>query len=209
LIIDAMVGFACESIGQEILARSRDKLTAEECRGLITALEALDLKREPVDLISRRDRAWFSASHNLLNRIILSVSPGVNQMLGTSIRAFELAAHRSAARLRLLIGELAIRRYKLEKGSDPPSLEALVPAYLAQVPIDPYSGRAIQYRPERDQGHRLYCVGPDGQDDDGHALPERSNWTKVRGDVLVDPRATTPPKNGAALELKTPSAGTP
>jgi hypothetical protein len=210
LIIDAMTGFACESVGQRILARLRDQLTVEECRTLVTALEAIDEKREPVAKVVKRDRAWFSAAQNLFTRTILSVnSTAVSQLLKPAIDSLELISHRSIARLRLLTAELAIRRYRLENGTDPPSLEALAPRYLAKVPADPYSGRAIRYRLDQSQGHHLYCVGPDGRDDDGKPLPERSDWSKARGDVLVDPGEVLLPPSSAASQLRTPFAETP
>jgi len=210
LIIDAMTGFACESVGQRILARLRDQLTVEECRTLVTALEAIDDKREPVAKVVKRDRDWFSAQQNLITRTVLAVNPTtVNQLLKPAIASLELSYHRSVARLRLLVADLAIRRFRLEKMTDPPSLEALVPQYLAKVPVDPYSGRAIHYRVEQTNGHRLYCVGPDGRDDDGKPLTERSDWSKARGDVLIDPGAVLLPPGSAASQLRTPSAETP
>src|SRR5262249_54730746 len=108
-----------------------------------------------------------------------------------------------------LIAELAIRRYRLENGVNPPSLEAMVPRYLARVPLDPYSGKTILYRPDHPEGRRLYCVGPDGKDDLGSALPERSDWSKSRGDVLVEPRKAAGPPDKPDSRLKTPSAEKP
>jgi hypothetical protein len=203
LLIDAMAGFACESIGQRILARSYDKVSAEECHKVVRELEAIDEEREPVDVIARRDRAWFSASQGFFKRAVLALSPGVNQMTKTSVNALEMSCFRNVARLRLLIAELAIRRYRLGNGIDPPSLDALVPRYMAKVPVDPYSGRPIHYRLEQGRGHRLYCVGPDAQDDGGKAIPERSDWSKARGDVLVDRGEVSP----TAVNILFPNAG--
>ena len=74
-------------------------------------------------------------------------------------------------------------------GQFPKSLDALVPAELASLPIDPFSGRSFGYIPSHgqdipplrtaltpslDKGHGptpgswlLYSVGPDGHDDGG------------------------------------------
>ena len=43
--------------------------------------------------------------------------------------------------------QLALIAYKLDHGSYPASLDALVPDYLPFVPIDPYSGLPFEYRP--------------------------------------------------------------
>ncbi|MFG0253144.1 MAG: HAAS signaling domain-containing protein [Phycisphaerales bacterium JB038] len=70
----------------------------------------------------------------------------------------------------LLIG-IALERYRRERGAYPPTLAALVPAYLPSVPLDRCSGAPVRYRLE--SGRPLvYGVGPDG-DDDGGRLPQR------------------------------------
>jgi len=208
LLIDALTGMACEWVGQRALARLRDQLTALECRKLVTALEAIDAQREPDDSIIQRDRTWYSAQHNVLSRAILAVHPAANQLLKSSTAPFELASKRAKAGLRLLVAELAVRRYRLENGFDPPVLKSLVPQYFARVPTDPYLGRPIIYRPDQGQGHRLYCVGPDGQDDGGKPLTDRSDWTKVRGDVRADPAEAVHPASKPGTP-KTPSAEMP
>jgi hypothetical protein len=40
---------------------------------------------------------------------------------------------------------VALRRYRLDQGGYPAALDALVPTYLAQVPVDPFTGRPIAY----------------------------------------------------------------
>ena len=41
---------------------------------------------------------------------------------------------------------VALRRCRLERGSYPTSLDELVPALLPRVPVDPYTGRAPEYK---------------------------------------------------------------
>ena len=40
---------------------------------------------------------------------------------------------------------VALRRFKLDRGSYPDDLSALAPAYIATLPIDPYTGGPIAY----------------------------------------------------------------
>ncbi|MHB9134320.1 MAG: hypothetical protein ACYDBB_24885 [Armatimonadota bacterium] len=67
----------------------------------------------------------------------------------------------------LLMTVLAIRAYHKEHGSYPPSLQALVPAYLSAVQTDPFApGKPLQYR-LNGQAYLLYSIGPDGKDNGG------------------------------------------
>ena len=49
---------------------------------------------------------------------------------------------------------VALRRYRLDRGSYPDELSALVPAYLTRLPIDPITGRPPAYA-RRDAGFTL------------------------------------------------------
>jgi hypothetical protein len=64
----------------------------------------------------------------------------------------------SVSATRLLI---AIRCYKSDSGSLPPSLEALAPKYIDELPRDPFDGKALRYSPER---KIVYSVGTDLED---------------------------------------------
>lgn len=59
----------------------------------------------------------------------------------------------------------AIERYRVATGKYPETLDALVPTYLGEVPLDPYAKTAPRY--ETAPSHRLWSVGPDGNDDGG------------------------------------------
>ncbi|MGN6368467.1 MAG: hypothetical protein ACTHN5_09420 [Phycisphaerae bacterium] len=63
---------------------------------------------------------------------------------------------------------LAARVYRKEKGKYPESLSELVPAYLAEVPVDPFAGdgRALRYRVDP-RGPTVWSVGENGKDDGG------------------------------------------
>jgi hypothetical protein len=81
---------------------------------------------------------------------------------------------------RLAAVSLAARLYRLDhEGTFPPSLAALVPKYLPQVPVDPAApdGRPLKYLIVRgglpDGGDRptVYSVGTDGRDNTAEAGP--------------------------------------
>jgi serine/threonine protein kinase len=82
----------------------------------------------------------------------------------TSVEA--TAVTRQLAELRCGTAALAVERYRLAQGKWPTELAATVPAYLKEVPKDPYDGLPLRYRRTSD-GVVVYCLGPDQADNLG------------------------------------------
>jgi hypothetical protein len=92
----------------------------------------------------------------------LTAPPG----MGFAMLAVGPAARDAAAR-HVIVATLAVERYRrANRGALPPSLGALVPAYLPAVPVDPMSGKAVVYN-VIDGGYRVYSVDTDLKDDGG------------------------------------------
>ena len=70
---------------------------------------------------------------------------------------------------RLLATTLALRAYRLDHGSYPATLAALVPEYLPAIPQDQFSGTVLKYKLAGGV-YTLYSVGPDGKDNGGKAI---------------------------------------
>lgn len=70
----------------------------------------------------------------------------LNQILAPVFSSVRPAWDRRDAQWQLTELELAVRAYKQQHGSMPPSLSALVPAYLPAVLQDPYAPRPMVYR---------------------------------------------------------------
>jgi hypothetical protein len=87
---------------------------------------------------------------------------GFGQVIASSDRHLALARIASTA--------VALRRHKLEHGSYPASLDPLVPGFLAEVPIDPFTGRPLRYLADGD-GFSLRAEVPPGT-----SKPERFVW---------------------------------
>jgi hypothetical protein len=68
-------------------------------------------------------------------------------------------------RLAMARAKLALRRYHDDHGSLPPTLHALVPAYLESVPPDWLGGAAVRYDPAR---RVLWGVGRNLSDEGGN-----------------------------------------
>jgi hypothetical protein len=64
------------------------------------------------------------------------------------------------------LAAVAVERYRRAHGDWPAGLRSLVPAYLKEVPKDPYDGAPLRYRRVAD-GVVVYSVGPDRADNQG------------------------------------------
>jgi hypothetical protein len=99
-------------------------------------------------------------------------------------RAVEMSMQ-SEAQLRAARIGLSIERYRLEKGAFPGQLTELVPAYLRELPPDPFDGQPMRYR-RTDEGVVVYSVGVDRKDDAGLApVKQRRDQSDVVFRVLA------------------------
>jgi hypothetical protein len=77
---------------------------------------------------------------------------------------------RMLAGLRTAESAIAVERYRRSHGGAlPPSLDALVPAFLDRVPVDPYSGAPVKFR-QFDNHYAVYSFGTNFKDDGGGEL---------------------------------------
>jgi len=91
-------------------------------------------------------------------------------------KAFTRDALRSA-HIRNAVVALAMERFRVANaGNLPETLSALVPAYLKELPVDPYDGKPVRYK-RREKGYIVYCVGPDEKDDGGVERPAKAKET--------------------------------
>lgn len=71
---------------------------------------------------------------------------------------------------------VALARYRLKHGAYPQTLDALVPEFLAELPIDRYSGKPFLYK-LTDGKPLLYAAGVDQDDDGGEPMtPNNGPW---------------------------------
>jgi hypothetical protein len=89
----------------------------------------------------------------------------------------------------LLVVALALRSYHEKHHSFPATMSQLVPEYLHALPADPYgAGEPLRYRlaDKSGQKYSLYSVGPDGVDNRGRAIEDKSKTDKRRHFVLPE-----------------------
>ena len=90
-----------------------------------------------------------------------------HERLSPHLRSSEAQAALEA-KCRLARTALALRIYKSQHGRYPDTLNALAPAILSKVPVDPFSGKLLIYRREG-KGFVFYSVSVNGRDDGGKA----------------------------------------
>jgi selenoprotein W-related protein len=94
-------------------------------------------------------RAWFANRHSYF-------------------RIFYITEAENVARARAALVVCAIERYQLDHEDIlPDRLDALVPEYLEQIPLDPFDDRPLRYQFIEDYGYMIYSVGYDLDDDRG------------------------------------------
>ena len=80
----------------------------------------------------------------------------------------------------------SLERFYVKHQHYPDSLEALIPSFLAETPIDPMSGRLWNYHPkDKLKGYKLYSVGKNGIDEGGIFRSEKPTGPKVSTDDIV------------------------
>lgn len=131
IIIDMLVGVACQSIGCRALQKLSNELQASDCREAIRQLEDIDAKAESATEVIDHERSWSRRAFGLRGQLLrLLTIQRLKQAEQTA--AAKLQAQQKSERL-LLIG-LAARVYELDKGQRPRSVSDLVPNYLKAPP---------------------------------------------------------------------------
>jgi hypothetical protein len=87
-------------------------------------------------------------------------------LLMPAARKVQSAYDRAEQVQRNLHVAFALAAYRSDRGRYPPKLDNLAPKYLAAVPGDLFSGKALIYRPSA-KGYLFYSVGVNGKDDGG------------------------------------------
>ncbi|WP_147263663.1 hypothetical protein [Roseimicrobium gellanilyticum] len=154
-------------------------------RGVIDAarVESSRLKGEQL----KSSLSWFSMGRHAQNLATFS-----SLMERTS---------RVHAQARLALLWCAIERCRLRHGKLPPSTEALVPEFLAALPVDVMSGGAIRFSPKQGDSYVLYSSSwnrghirkssTDGPAKDDWTWPSEPTLLKTEAEGKSEPGSTT------------------
>ena len=135
VIIDRLVGVACEALAAFPLQLMSGSLDAAESRQVAQTLESIDARAEPLaDTLAQEDawsRTHYSGFRDQFARIFMR-----KQMKQSIDRAAAKVQTITLQRRRMMVA-FAARAYELEKGNPAQNIAELVPMYLKAVPKDP------------------------------------------------------------------------
>jgi hypothetical protein len=185
LVTDLMMGQIVSAAGVEYLLRRRCELDAATATGAAKTVAHIDREEEPMQDILARDEEWEKivqpdagepepaddcidptgesdeeqrAIVDLLNELVKQPD---------TVRQMQLQnEQRHRAMLRLLAIELGLIAYRENHNQWPDELESLVPHFLDDIPVDPFSNSRFVFR-QYDDSYVLYSIGPNGRDDGG------------------------------------------
>ncbi len=140
------------------------RLPGVKPQGLIDLLDHMEASIQALDLPPAQQAARFREIGRRLDNlsplhlVAKTLAPALSRIADLNLR---FRAHVDLSRT-----ALTIERHRLATGKLPDQLADLVPAYLAEVPIDPFDGRPIRYR-LTEPGYVVYSIMEDGQDNGG------------------------------------------
>jgi hypothetical protein len=183
LIVHFLVQSAIEGIGTRELHRFVEQLNASTARAAAGQLLQVDAEREPQRDFTIRDELWTQVVFGWASRLQLANDDLFNRpdRFGSTFNNLEL---RDEVVRRLLIVELALHAFTLEKGNPPDQLSGLIPEHLPHVPNDPYSNAPLRYRLQGTTA-TVYSVGPDLDDDSAQGLTWEAYISEGDGDVVL------------------------
>ena len=111
--------------------------------------------------------------------MLMSRSGVLTRILIPTINMYRLSAAEGDATRRLVRVVVALTDYRSRTKRYPDQLEALVPDYLPEVPLDPFDGKPLRLKADG-TGVIVYSVGPDLKDDGGRPWEQ----DKHEGDLV-------------------------
>src|SRR5262245_309855 len=150
-------GAAADSLVRDPTLRQPDVLNQGHAWVLHFTTQFVEIAKEPPEKQLPKIRQ-LEATRQDAPPAARPLVPAVEKIAGACLRTL--------AQLRCASVALALERYRQAQGRWPEELTALKPAYLREVPGDPFAGAPLRYRRLGD-GVVVYSVGLDGTDDGG------------------------------------------
>jgi hypothetical protein len=177
LMINRLVGIACEAMGAKPLTTLIPKLGCDQIQPIISNLEQIETNTVTWNEVVINENRFARAQMGIYPNPIKLVSE--LWQARTTRQQAHLRHDLAAAHFRLIIVELTLRCYQSEQGHAPTQLTELIPRYLQRVPLDPFSNSPLVYR-SQGTNWLLYSLVPDRVDDGGKPIDRI-----ISGDYLV------------------------
>lgn len=150
VLINYMVGSACETIAVRQMTNLLSELNSDQCKQAARFLEEIDSQRDSFEEITARELEWQRKTYSVFVRLKAGFEKHVlretdplsvlaNSLVGDPEKEYGLRT----LEVRRLLLKLAARAYELETGSRPSELSKLIPSYLKAIPRDPTTGSAL------------------------------------------------------------------
>jgi hypothetical protein len=147
VMIDRLLGLACEGIGRTTLQNIVNGLDAQQCRARIGELRIALANEEPTEDVLRNEEIWSRINSSLRERLQSWIPISRFNPAKRVRQNFVKNCERSELQLKRMTIDLATRAYELDHGRHPKSLSELVPDYLDSIPTDPTTGTNLTYLP--------------------------------------------------------------
>jgi len=179
IAVDALVGRALEGVSYAQLAKLAEQMSSDEIRESRVALERAIGHREHREVLRAREADFSERAFGLAAGFEHTFA----QLSGNKIpweAALDEATKRHAMVNALLRAKLAAVQFEKENSRHPRDLIELVPNYLSDAPLDPYSGKPLCCKLVGSK-FTAYSVGRDGRDDGGHFGNTNTYWSSAAG----------------------------
>jgi hypothetical protein len=144
LLIDALVGTACQAIGLAALQAVVPRLEAHPCRDLLRSLETIDTRRESWTNIVQCELRFGQRSMGWRGMVVGWITAGQTRQ---TLQKAEQKWLLQITTLRQVEIELAARAFAKEKGRRAETAAELIPDYLKSIPRNPANDTPLVYHP--------------------------------------------------------------
>jgi len=144
VIIQRLVGVACETIALRELSQLSDKLDAKQCAEIARKLEQIDGADEPVAETIRNEDVFNRKTESFQQKLVALAMR--EQLRAEREKATKKCESAISNRRRVML-TFAARAYELDHGKRAASVADLVPGYLKTIPQDPATGTNMLYNP--------------------------------------------------------------
>jgi len=147
-------------------------------------LDQAEYLRRMQELIDLSSRPYFEVREKWASSCVNDDMPWYSMLTSMVLPALKssfVTSETGEARVVLARVALALRVHHQSAGTFPETIEALVPARLKSIPVDPFTGRSPLYRRAGQDSCLVYSAGVDGTDDGAKAL---DNPSGEGGDIV-------------------------